>query len=314
MDTSTSTSTSTCHRLKTAVEELKNEIDRFENDSKKIDEKSEVVNFMFSFLLEIIHGYYQGKELQKRAMTIELGGNVERITQKLPYNELYNNALLLWIRTRFLGFIHSRIPFIDEQKTNNSPEPMLLDEFVGMLYNKIIETKDILKGKNDNDGKVMLGNPASFHSVREMGKQLFGIGRQAKYTSLLKDAEVTGAEVTHILYFLMVYTLGIIAIELCKEREEITYIKIKDIVRKKLTPYQLTQLTQLTQENPNPSPPPSSGGATSRRRRRRRSHSSLHSRKSINRNKKSKKIRKIYTSKRRARRRNQNKSKNKSRK
>jgi hypothetical protein len=263
----------------------------------------------------------------------------------LKNKDLYVKAAKLWGGTGFLQFIVTRVQYIEENTTESAPlpPPMNLEDFLRKLNDKIIETTTILRGKNE----LSLPKKKRFFSFPKILKAPFNVGRDVAYVDLLKtvgatddeatdaeaidaeaidaeakltSAEDTGAKakLTPKLYFLMLYRLGLIATGLCQieDRNNITYEGIETLITS--NPGELLIALKKTKESEESrnfrESAASSGGATSRRRRRRRNHYSLHSRKSINRNKKSKKIRKLYTSKRRVRPRNQNKPKNKSRK
>jgi hypothetical protein len=178
--------------------------------------------------------------------------------------------------------------------------------FLQTLTDTIEHTTAILEGKNIKDIEVRPNTDKKLLSFPKFLKPLFGVGRYGAYEALLYElnTEGEGGDCSPEQYFSMLHTMGLIAIELCKNKDTksgyISFEGFKSVV------YQV-QPSESYEVQTDAS---SEGGSTSRRRNHRRNHS----RKSINRNKKSKKIRKIYTSKRRARRRNQNKSKNKSRK
>ena len=318
----------TCSMLRAAVKELKQEIDMFVSPESSTDSEQNVVSQVFCSLLEIVTNYYKQIDFHNRAMTFAIISIVSNLDLKfyekddekkefyVKNKKLFSIALLLWIRTKFLGLIHSKTPFGIEPNPESTDERNIRkDNFVSNLCRMITETKNILKDKNEKDRVLVPVQDKKIISFPHILKPVFNIGRETKYQSLLKHAqatgaeatgaEATGAEATPKLYFLMLYTLGIIAIQLCDIHYTITSDNINEKVNNFVV-YKTLFENQLTVSPPDSSP----GGATSRRRRR--SHSSLHSRKSINRNKKSKKIRKLYTSKHRVRPRNRNKPKNKS--
>ena len=237
--------------------------------------------------------------------------------KKLKNKLLKKLVSFIWSKkSNFLDFIVSLIRHKDdvslstEQYNNiNAEINNKLKIFLQTLTKTIDETTVILEGKNAKDTEVtVVGHDTEKKTspLPQFVKILLGTGRNEKYQALLTELrnakdDLDGCSPEQ--YFSMLHTMGLIAIKLCNtntQRDYITLHMFKNI------------LEQVGYSTPQYTP---SGGATSRRhRRRRRSHSSLHSRKSINRNKKSKKIRKLYTSKRRVRPRNQNKPKNKSRK
>lgn len=326
--------------LQTVVEKLNEQINRFDNEKGR-QEAEDNVELVFWGLFRIIYIYYSNKQIDdSRFMNFGVRYFLSDITKKFfPDKNLYFYALLLWIRTGFLAFIQSKIPY-KGPNTVEFPIHRSLDVFLNILKKMIRTTKDILKDKKDKDDKNLReGTPGLFNIIkdglRRGSKQIFGYGSEARYQKLLKDAECTGTEgePTPIFYFLMLHKLGNIAIAIQLIEKKTTSsttpsttpsgITDKDLntifwgknlikERRELVNRILSIYLGKTPDTSRQSS--SSGGATSRRRRRRRGHSSLHSRKSINRNKKSKKIRKLYTSKHCIRTRNRNKPKNKSRK
>jgi hypothetical protein len=306
MDTSTSTSTSTCHRLKTAVEELKNEID--ELNDKILDTSSDI--YLINNLLDILQTFYseapEGETeniyslLQVMINPTFSGDGAEKAKDEYEKNKnLYIKMVsFIWNRqSKFLWFVRYMIP-----RKGHTPEEIYekFKTFLETLTNTIEQTTAILKSKNDKEKEVPSTKDKKLFSFPNFLKSSFGLGRRAAYDALLEEIKRSeyGGSCSPEQYFSMLHTMGLIAIKLCEK-----YISTD-------TPMNIESLKVIVAATPKSEESAPSGGSTSRRRNHRRNHS----RKSINRNKKSKKIRKIYTSKRRARRRNQNKSKNKSRK
>jgi hypothetical protein len=305
-----------CDRLKTAVVELKKQIDELNNDTPSTPSTSSDID-LINKLLDVLQQFYSKAPEGESGTIISLLYAMDNLTfrgdgAEVARTEYDNNKDLykkmvsfIWnTQSKFLSFVRYMIPRIGH--TPNKEEfDEKLTSFLQTLTNTIEQTTAILNGKNDKEKEVPSTKDKKLFSVPKFLKPSLGLGRRAAYDALLEKLRDDGEQgsCTPEQYFSMLHTMGLIAIELCEK-----YISNDTLMN-------IESLKGIVAATPQAATPqaeesPSSGGATSRRRRRRRRS---HSRKSINRNKKSKKIRKIYTSKRRARRRNQNKSKNKSR-
>ena len=314
-----------CDRLRNAVVELKINIDKLNTSTSSPPSTPSTPNDirLILNLLIILKTYYETRTLSESSYIPPLYPFIDNIDYGNSYDNdyhsenknLYKKILsFIWIRkSKFFKFIFYIIPHNGDPTLITDEIKSRLDLFLQTLTDTIEQTTAILASKNAKDGEVPNVADKKFFSFPAPLKKMFGKGRNAVYDALLEKLRDDGEQgsCTPEQYFSMLHTMGLIAIELCKhfKYSNMNFDYLISIIHSlKDQPQQPAQISS--------SESPSSGGATSRRRRRRRcrNHSSLHSRKSINRNKKSKKIRKLYTSKHRIRTRNKNKPKNKSRK
>ena len=311
-----------CDRLKTAVDELKIKIDELNTSTSSPPSTLNDIRLILNLLI-ILKTYYEPRTLSESSYIPPLYPFIYNTIYTHDHDNVYHleNIIFykkilsfIWIRkSKFFKFIFYIIPHKDVTTLITDEIKSRLDLFLEKLTDTIEQTTVILAGKNDKANEVLNVADKKFFSFPAPLKKMFGKGRNAVYDALLEKLRDDGEQgsCTPEQYFSMLHTMGLIAIELCKhfKGSNMNFDYLISIIQS--LNYQLQQPAQISSLES-----PSSGGATSRRRRRRRrrNHSSLHSRKSINRNKKSKKIRKLYTSKHRIRTRNKNKPKNKSRK